>query len=56
MMVLNTWNRQSKFDTVDAIASYGKSALPALTDIATWTWDQELRAHVLDKIKQINKK
>jgi hypothetical protein len=40
---------------VDALASYRKNALPALTDIAT-AWDQDLRVYVLDKIKQINEK
>lgn len=54
MMAWNSWDRQTKFDTVDAIASYGTRSLNALTDLATWTWDQDFRAHVLDKIKHIN--
>jgi hypothetical protein len=41
---------------VDALASYRKNELPALTDIATMAWDQDLRVYVLDKIKQINEK
>jgi len=56
MMVFSTWNLQSRRDAVGAIASYGKPALPALTEIATWTWNEEFRAYVLDKIKQINNK
>jgi hypothetical protein len=53
-MVFSTWNLQSRLDTVDTVASYGKPALPALTEIATWTWNEEFRAHVLQKIKEIN--
>lgn len=53
-MILNSWDRQTQRNTVDAIASYGKPALMALTDIATWTWDQEFREYVLERIKQIN--
>ena len=54
MMAWNSWDRQTKFDTVNTIASYGTRSLKALTDLATCTWDQDFRAYVLDKIKQIN--
>jgi hypothetical protein len=55
-LVLYSWDVQSKKQMVDALASYRKNALPALTDIATMAWDQDLRVYVLDKIKQINEK
>jgi hypothetical protein len=40
---------------VDALASYGKKALPSLTRAASGIlWYPELKQYVLDKIKQIN--
>jgi hypothetical protein len=48
------WDSETRKRTVDALASYRKNALAALTDIATMAWDQELRTYVLNKIKEIN--
>jgi hypothetical protein len=50
-LAMFSWDSETRKRTVDALASYRKSALPALTDIA---WDQELRTYVLNKIKEIN--
>jgi hypothetical protein len=53
-LALYSWDTQTKKKTVDALASYQKNALPALTDVATLVVDTEIRAYVLDKIKEIN--
>jgi hypothetical protein len=53
-LAMFSWNSETRKRTVDALGSYRKSALPALTDIATMAWDQELRTYVLNKIKEIN--
>jgi hypothetical protein len=53
-LAIFSWDVETKKKTVDALASYRKSALPALTDIATTVSDQEVRTYVLNKIKEIN--
>jgi hypothetical protein len=53
-LAIFSWDIETRKRTVDALASYRRSALPALTDIATTVWDQELRTYALNKIKEIN--
>ncbi len=55
-LALYSWNMESRKKSAEALASYRKNALPALTDVAYATWDLELRTFVLDKIKEINQK
>jgi len=55
-IIISSWNMETRRKAVDALASYGKKALPSLTRAAyTILWYPELKQYVLDKIKQINK-
>jgi hypothetical protein len=53
-LIIFSWDNDTKRKTIDALASYKKSALPSLTYLASVLWDKELREYVLDKIQQIN--
>ena len=43
-LVMFSWDLETKKKAIDALVSYRKTALPALTDIASTVWDNELRA------------
>jgi hypothetical protein len=53
-IALYNWDKETKIKTIDALASYRKNALSALTDIASLVLDKEIKEYTLDKIKQIN--
>jgi hypothetical protein len=55
-IIISSWNMETRRRAVDALASYGKKALPSLSRTAyAILWYPELKQYVLDKIKQINK-
>ena len=55
-IIISSWNMETRRRAVDALASYGKKALPSLSRAAyAILWYPELKQYVLDKIKQINK-
>jgi hypothetical protein len=52
---MSSWNNETRRKAVDALASYGKKALPSLTNVAySLLWTPEIKQYVLDKVKQIN--
>jgi hypothetical protein len=53
-MLIYSWDKETRKNTIDALASYRKKALPTLTYFASLVWDKELRDYTLDKIRQIN--
>jgi hypothetical protein len=54
-IIISSWDMETRRKAVDALASYGKKALPSLTRAAyAIIWYPELKQYVLDKIKQIN--
>jgi hypothetical protein len=54
-IIISSWNMDTRRKAVDALASYGKKALPSLSRAASAIlWYPELKHYVLDKIKQIN--
>lgn len=55
-LALFSWDAATRKKSAEALASFRKTALPALTDVATATWDPDLRSYILDKIKEINQK
>jgi hypothetical protein len=54
VMALSGWEKQHRIKLIDAVASYGRPALSALTDIAGFINDKELQEYALEKIKEIN--
>jgi hypothetical protein len=52
-IIISSWDNEMRRKAVDALASYGKKALPSLTNAAL-LWTPEIKQYVLDKIKQIN--
>jgi hypothetical protein len=53
-IITSTWNKETRNKAVDALASYRRNALPILTNIASTTWNTELKEYIWEKIKQIN--
>jgi len=53
-IITSAWDSDTRKRAVDALASYRRNALPVLTNIASTTWNTELKQYVLEKIKQIN--
>jgi hypothetical protein len=54
-IIISSWNMETRRRAVDALASYGKKALPSLSRAASAIlWYPELKQYVLDKVKQIN--
>jgi hypothetical protein len=54
-IIISSWNMETRRKAVDALTSYGKKALPSLTNVvSSLLWDAELKQYVLDKIKQLN--
>jgi hypothetical protein len=52
--IIISQDSETKKKAVDALASYRRNALPALTDLGFVLLDKDTREYVLDKIKQIN--
>jgi hypothetical protein len=53
-MLMAAWDKQTKKNTIDALASYRAKALTILVSFASMSWDKELRDYALAKIRQIN--
>jgi hypothetical protein len=53
-MLMATWDKETKKNTIDALASYRAKALTILACFASMSWDKELRDYALAKIRQIN--
>ncbi|MFL6425588.1 MAG: hypothetical protein ACJ71R_18635 [Nitrososphaeraceae archaeon] len=53
-MLMVSWDKETRKNTIDALASYRAKALPALAYFASIVWDKELKEYALIKIKQIN--
>ena len=53
-MLMASWDKETKKNTIDALASYSAKALTILASFASMTWDKELRDYALTKIRQIN--
>ena len=47
-------NKETIKKAIDALASFRKDALPALTEIASRIYNRELANYALDKIQKIN--
>jgi hypothetical protein len=54
-IIMSSWDNETRRNTVDTLASYGKKALPSLTNVGySLLWNPEIKQYVLDKAKQIN--
>ena len=53
-MLMASWDKETKKNTIDALASYRGKALTILASFASMSWDKELRDYALAKIRQIN--
>ena len=53
-LLMASWDKETKKNTIDALASYRGKALTILASFASMSWDKELRDYALTKIRQIN--
>jgi hypothetical protein len=53
-MLMAPWDKETKKNTIDALASYRGKALTILASFASMSWDKELREYALARIRQIN--
>jgi hypothetical protein len=53
-LLMVSWDKETKKNTIDALASHRGKALAILASFASMAWDKELRDYALAKIRQIN--
>lgn len=55
-VALETVNPETKKKSIDALAAYGSSAIPAITEIADTTLAPNTKQYALDAIKKIKER